>query len=366
MSETTSRKPFGDVHENPSASADAELPVVSTKKQKTAPQQPINVMTFQLSHSPVQVQILSNMTLYALVDIICRETTVGMEESVDDHMWDVVVPTKEGVFNSSDDYVDGDVNDWADEPYYKASQTKLCDLELPLNSTMTLKYDYGSTSCYNITLVEETPCEDYDQAKTIFPRPKPAQALPQVEFTTDHVDLNTSFPTLNKWLLEAQQLNLNLFQPGRKHNYGLLERGNAGVRHMIYLPVKPGNDLADYLHCLDYASQFEYSKSKEYGYPNNNWYSMVILPRDVTTQTYQKYGSNPEPGFCEAKIAPHYKDLVKLNTVFPKLAALAGCSSSSSTNKTTVKGWITYKDHMLRVCAGACAATPKCNYQWMD
>jgi len=337
MSETT-RKPLQE-HTNPSASAEAESHGI--KKPKTA--LPPKILTFKLSHSPVKVQVLSTQTVFDLVDIICQETTVGMDEGVYDHMWDLVVPMR-GMYNSSDAYVDS-MSDWASKSSFKASQTKLSDLQLSLDSTMTLDYDYGTTSHYTIQLVEETP---YDETGT-FPRRKPIEAPSgMVEFNTDQANLNTMFPTFNKWISEAEQIGLNFFQPGRKHNYGLQERGNDGVRHMIFLPAKPGNDLADYLHCFDYASQFEYSKDEKWGTPNYDWYSMVVFPLDGTIKSYVKYASNQEAGFCEAKVAPDSSDLPSLNKIFPKVAALAGYKLDF----TVMKGWFTYKDKTLRICSG--------------
>jgi hypothetical protein len=143
--------------------------------------------------------------------------------------------------------------------------------------------------------------------------------------------LNTLFPTFNTWIQKASQatLGLNFFQPGKKHNYGFFERGNMRVRHMIYLPVKPHVDLTDYLYTIDYAAQFKYATSTDHGftYPHFTWYSMVIFPSDtINFELYQKYRSNQEVGFCEAKIAAEAQQQkrVMLNQVFPKLAALAG------------------------------------------
>lgn len=341
----TTRKPLEE-HRKPSAD-EAGSPMV--KKLKTAPSARRSVLTFKLSHSPVQVQVLSDQTIFNLVDIICQETTVGMNEGVHDHMWDIYIPNKQGMFNSSDLYVDSIDCPMYDGPLYKASQTKLGELELPLYTTMTLKYDYGSTVYYSIQLVEETP---YDGETGNFPRRKPiADPTGMVEFKTDLINLNTMFPTLNKFIIEAESISLNFFQPGRKHNYGLVERENEGVRHMIFLPVRPGGDLHHYLHCFDYASQFKYStfKDEKWECPNYTWYSMVVFPYHVQMRTHQKWFSDQEQGFCEAKIAPSCKHPQHLNDIFPKVATLAGYNKK---DKTVKKGWFTYKDGTLRICSG--------------
>ena len=39
----------------------------------------------------------------------------------------------------------------------RAHKTKLDDLALPPNATLLWKYDYGSTSNYKLTLLEDSP-----------------------------------------------------------------------------------------------------------------------------------------------------------------------------------------------------------------
>lgn len=57
-------------------------------------------MTFAINHSPVQVQLCSTHSIHDLVDILCRETTIGDTESVHDHMWNIV--SDKGIFESGD------------------------------------------------------------------------------------------------------------------------------------------------------------------------------------------------------------------------------------------------------------------------
>jgi hypothetical protein len=262
------------------------------------------VLTFALSHSPVQVELLESLTIYQLVDIICCETDVGMSEAVYEHMWDVHVPGK-GKFNSSDEYADM-------SGLQKASQAKLQQLGLTLNTTLELKYDYGATSYYSITLMNKSTTTE---AASNFPRRQKTGGV-LVGFTpfeTDAaVDLNAAFPNLNTWTVTASQLSLNVFQAGKKKNWGFFERGNDGTRHMIYLPTKPKN-LADYLHTMDYAAQFKptpfhytwYSMVAQFKPTpfHYTWYSMVVLLHD-NAAAYNKYVRELEPGFCEAEAAP--------------------------------------------------------------
>ena len=331
------------LQENPPADAATDtstLPMTTTKKLKTA--EPSKVLTFSVSHSPVQVQLLDIHTLFHLVDILCQTTTVGEDESVYDHMWDVYVPGFSGSFNSSADYVNSAFASDNDGPLRVASRVKLRDLHLTEGTTMTLKYDYGSTSVYKITLVGIDEVSEVDTDE--FPREKPAQ-LPTgfQEFSTDSADLNAMFPTFNTFLQEAEMLCVNLFQPGRKKNYGYVERGNQGVKHMIFLPAPPKSDLSDYLHTFNYASRFKYSTFDSYGSPNYNWFSVVIFPNGYN-KSVGKYGEGLEPGFCDMAIAsPNPQP--SLNAVFPKVAALAGYKK----DKKVSKGWITYKNSILRM-----------------
>lgn len=290
------------------------------------------------------------------MDIICQKTSVGMDESVDEHMWDVTVPGISGSFNSSEDFVAFTPRFDGDEPLRIASRAKLGELGLDVQTTLSLKYDYGSTSFYQITLVSIE--EVNNQEATAFPREKPVEAPAGLDaFSTDEsIDLNSMFPTFNTFLQQAERLSINLFQPGRKKNYGyVVERDNKGCKHMIYLPAKPqSKELSDYLHMFNYAAQFKYAQSYE-EFPDYTWYSMVVFPHDYN-KSFGKYGQNLEPGFCDMKIAPVNPGAPPLNTVFPKVAALAGYKK----DKKVPKGWITYKNGFLRVCSGA-PKTVKCN-----
>jgi hypothetical protein len=159
------------------------------------------------------------------------------------------------------------------------------------------------------------------------------------------------FPHLNNFIAQAEMLKVNLFCPGRKKNYGYLERGNMGCKHMIFLPAKPEMDLSNYLHTIDYAAQFEYSKSPD-DYPNNNWYSMIAFPHEYN-KSYGKYGDHLQRGFCDMKQATENSQ-TELNNVFPKVAALAGYRK----DKKVPKGWILYKDGTLLICSGNAAKAP--------
>jgi hypothetical protein len=60
-------------------------PAPAAKKTKRIPR----IFTLSVDHSPIQVQVLSTQTIYDLVDIICRNATIGQSESVTGHEWNV-------------------------------------------------------------------------------------------------------------------------------------------------------------------------------------------------------------------------------------------------------------------------------------
>ena len=351
---SSTQPPFGENHVASPKTAHPNNETSSlVPKAKKMKKEPSKVFTFALSHSPVQVQLLQSHTIYNLVDIICQETTVGIDESVDEHMWDVYVPGMPGSFNSSDEYIDITMNGpyrygySSEEPLRSATRAKLGDLDLTIETEMILKYDYGTTSYYKITLVE---IEETDQEE-LFPRQKPLnRATSFYEFHTSETDLDDMFPKMNTFLSKAEMLTIDLFQPGRKKNHGYLERNNMNCMHMIFLPAKAGNDLSDYLHTIDYACQFDVSMYDAYC-PNYSWYSMVVFPCEHNKK-FGPYGRNLEPGFCDMKQATA-NSKPKLNTVFPKVAALAGYKK----DKKVPKGWIRYKDNILLICSGSAQPT---------
>ena len=73
----------------------------------------------------------------------------------------------------------------------------------------------------------------------MFPR---RQATPRtvvpgyIKYSTDAAgNLDALFPHLNAWLFDESCVGVNicLFKAGRKLNYGILERNNEFMRHLI-------------------------------------------------------------------------------------------------------------------------------------
>lgn len=312
------------------------------KRMKPSP----TVLTFGASHSPVKVQLLSSHTIYDLCDAFCEYTSIGDGGSVDSHMWNVTIEATGRCYESGDEEV---------MSTHRADETKIGDLELRgPNATMRWMYDYGSTSNYQLTLLEVRSLTDED-SDSDFPRKleaaPPAGYVKYSQPQASGVDLNKTFAHLNKWgFVEGERVSLNLFQPPQKHNHGFLERDNDGVRHMILMPAAPPKDLAAYLQCLDAGVSLGKPKiHPEFKCPEYNWYSMIIIPANSVTDSLNKrWGKHQEPGFHEMKLAPVDTNLPSLNSTFPKLAALAGFVK----DKKVPKGWLTFQDGTLRICTG--------------
>merc|ERR1719481_2322223 len=109
--------------------------------------------------------------------------------------------------------------------------------------------------------------------------------------TVHDVDLNALFPTFNRWVFgpgRQRKIRLNLFQPGRRQNHGYVEH-DGGVRHMMFLPLRPGSDLSDYLRAWDSACTRPYPT--EGGCPIYSWVSVAVIPEaQVSERLERKYG----------------------------------------------------------------------------
>ena len=65
-----------------------------------------NVLTFKLSHSPVEIQLLSNQSLYVLVDTICKESAIGKKDTVSNNMmWCAVIEGREYFSTDSPEFI---------------------------------------------------------------------------------------------------------------------------------------------------------------------------------------------------------------------------------------------------------------------
>ena len=279
------------------------------------------VFTFSSSHAAqVKIQLLSTHTLYDLVDTLCKNVTIGTmeDETVDAHMWKIMYRGKEYETNMG-----------------SADRTTLEELDLYIGSVLELKYDYGSTSNYVISCLGKEELQDGEDA--LYPRCQsvslPAGYTKYVPASSD-LNLDTLFPNLQDWIFNSRVAAINLFQPGRKKNYGFFElRGY--VLEMIYLPVKPAN-------LTDWISYFDQGTEERPG-TDYNWNSIVLLPMSKSTAAIEKkYG---RPRLHDALVPD------TLTGAFPKIAALAGLKKDAK----VPKGWITFVKKGDKVTVTICS-----------
>ena len=310
-----------------------------------------SVMTFTAAHDRfVRLQLLSTHTLYDLVAALCTYTPVGYEGSdgPDEHLWYVTYNGRE--YESSDIECVSPL---------RANQTRLDSLSLSDNCKLVLTYDYGTTSTYTLTFLGQRDMEDGEESD-MFPRNDASNSMPST-YTKyvppsingeEPLNLDTACFDLQKWIFaEGSSVVVNLFQPGKKKNWGWMDNGSGG---MMYLPVKPSN-LTNYITYFNDSARLKPSGLEENGYPHYEWHSVVILPRSKLTNALRKYQDGEERGFCDANVVDDVL-LVSgsndLNAIFPKIAALAGFRKDAK----VTKGWVTFTKRgnqcNLAICTG--------------
>mmetsp|Transcript_36915 Transcript_36915/g.79698 ORF Transcript_36915/g.79698 Transcript_36915/m.79698 type:complete len:456 (-) Transcript_36915:995-2362(-) len=296
------------------------------------------ILTFATGHDKfARLQLLSTHTLYDLVATLCKYTPVGCKgnEGPDDHLWHVNYRGHQ--YQSRSDYV-------SPSPI-RANKTKLEHLSLERGSLFMLTYDYGTTSTYQMTLLESRDANDEDDLSS-FPRNQLKYGIPvtyqkyQPPTNCSYKLLDAQFSYLNDWIFHnATSVTANLFQAGRKKNYGFMDNKFT----MMYLPTKPDN-LANWLECFNRAASTKPAGVEQEGYTHYTWQSIVPIPRsNLTQQLINKYKSNEKHGFCDAPIVEDHASYpgplaVDLQTIFPKIAALAGLRK----DKRVPKGWISF------------------------
>eukprot|EP00581_Thalassiosira_minuscula_P019992 CAMPEP_0183714266 /NCGR_PEP_ID=MMETSP0737-20130205/8847_1 /TAXON_ID=385413 /ORGANISM="Thalassiosira miniscula, Strain CCMP1093" /LENGTH=449 /DNA_ID=CAMNT_0025943173 /DNA_START=99 /DNA_END=1448 /DNA_ORIENTATION=+ len=333
----------GNVAKQPSSPIVAATSVAAARR-------PV-ILTFKAAHDKLaRLQLLSTHTLYDLVSTLCRHTPIGYEgtEGPNDHLWHITY---------------GNLKCKSD----RAKQTRLEDLNLVKGSTITLVYDYGSTSTYPITVLGSWDA-NYGEDLTSFPRNAPNSNIPTL-YQKDQPGINAnlldmSFFNLNDWIFhKSNDVDVHLFQAGRKKNYGFMDNKFTSM----YLPAKPDN-LANWLECFNQCASIKPAGLEEEGYTYYTWQSVVALPQSkVTPQLIKKYRSNEKRGFCDAPIVQDYRTSpsyrmgfnVNLDNAFPKMAALAGLRK----DKRVPKGWVSFTrrgdKYTLAICKGNASESRK-------
>ena len=218
-SKSTAR-PLEDIDGNNFGVGTSSTANKNAKKPKTAAAPSSNkIFTFSFDASPAQIQLLSNNTVYDLVDIafkVCNPRPYN--ETASDHLWDIKIANEEEdakealtVFSAPHDFpVSGP----------RADETKidefLASADLNNNKKLRLNYDYGSTSFHTFILVHvEEASRSLDT--TAFPRRKP-EVLVTTTFSETAVDLDKEYKALGDWIFPRKSgtREVNLFQAGRK------------------------------------------------------------------------------------------------------------------------------------------------------
>lgn len=325
---------------------EVKCPPMDTSAE-TSRNQP-TILTFDVDHDKfARLQLLSTHTLYDLVATLCRHTPMGKEgNGPNDHLWNINY--RGNKYSRSDNVCSSPLD---------VNSTKLEDLNLERDSVLTLTYDYGIASNCEITLVEIQDANKEDLSS--FPRNKPTDGVPAKyqkyrPRITNHNFLDAQFFHLNDWIFHnATSVTVNLFQAGRKKNYGFCDNKFT----MLYLPAKPGT-LCNWLECFNRAASIKPAGVERDGYTHYTWHSVVALPRaNLTELLRNKYKSNEKPGFCDAPIVEDHNSYpgpstVDLSKTFPKIAALAGLRK----DRRVPKGWISFnrrgRECNLVICKG--------------
>eukprot|EP00804_Cyclotella_cryptica_P015243 CCRYP_005359-RA/>CCRYP_005359-RA protein AED:0.13 eAED:0.13 QI:0/-1/0/1/-1/1/1/0/375 len=306
------------------------------KKLKTSSDdEEVTVFTFSAAHEKfAQLQLLSTHTVYDLVACVCKHTPIGYDgaDGPNDHMWRISYKGRKY------------------ESLSPSANAKLKDLGLKNNISLELLYDYGDNLHYQITFLGSTKLSAGEDA-SMFPRNNAPSGVPPsyVKYQPNvEINLDTMFPRLNNFVFspDGNISAVNLFQPGRKQQFGFIECGTHGIRRMLHLPVKP-DSLNDWMYYFEKGATVR----PDGGY---NWHSVVMLPMiKLTPQLIDKYRRNLQPGFCDTRVISSVSQLdVDLASVFPKIAALAGLRK----DKKVPKGWISFqrrgRTSALSICTG--------------
>ena len=322
---------------------------------KSNPTKSMKVLTYEVVGSGVSVQVLSDKhTIHDLVDIVCNETCVGMNESVYDHMWYVTDPL-EGA-----EYESGDV---ACRSELRAQDIKIGSIAGGNNvgSNLVLTYDYGTTS--HIVLVLESIKEEVLSNVEIGSFPRRAPLPGQADFMPytpgpDAANLDELYPDLSKFLFTKQgdKLEIYFFQPGKKKVQAFIEKEYDGCLHCIHVPEKFGS-VEEMLFALNESTKFDAPPYYNGEFPHYNWFGVNIF--NGATPRYSKYKAAESEGLDITVTRGYGGDTGKASAyathflkTFPKCAAAAGFNRKGKASKSTERGWIVYRNGTLMVCRG--------------
>ena len=321
---------------------------------------PVSILTFTSDDDNfARLELLSSHTLFDLVAVLCEHTSVGLEKQGDnfDEDWRICYQCETYSY----------VRYCSAFPVLDPSEKKLGDMSLTIGNTMRL--DCHCCKDYDITLVDCKQFEEGEETQLSYPRNNPKSTMIPSKIdryvpSSSDVNLDTLFPSLQAWIFGGNSpCNVHLFQPGRKQNFGFMDKNNG--RMMLYLPVKPSN-LMNWIGYFDEGSKKE--PKRLHGHLCHTWHSVVIIPRlKYSEKLYRKYKEkNEDPGFCDVPVVSDIS-FDQLTWLFPKIAALTGCVK----DKKVKKGWINFHKTKrgkcnLSICCGNSVNHPRSKYDLGD
>lgn len=341
---------------NSFGSASAKRHKRSTSESSDSNTRPtLSILKYEIKHvsrtekdwvesSGVSVEILSDHKVYDLVDIVCRETCVGQGQGVGEKPWDLTDVKSGRTFSTC---------------WFRQLNNKELGY-LPggqiIGSAFRLKYDdnYYEFALTSITLARPVI------NKNAFPR---RAALPlDVDFTPYNpgpgsANLNDLFPALNRFLFQKEddQLDICLFQPGRKQVHAFISKLYDGISHAIHVPERY-DTVEELLFALDESAQHDkalYEYDEYIGWhPVYNTHGVSLFPN--TSGKWMDYKTH----YCQCHLR-YYKTAEqealckgKFMAAFPKCAAAAGYGPNGKPSKTLERGWVVYRNGTLTVCRG--------------
>ena len=328
----------------------------------------VTVLTYGIVGSGVSVQVLADQhTIYDLINIVCKETCVGMNESVYDHMWAVEDTTNGLIYESGDYPCQSDL---------RASNTHLSAINSTshVGSQLILEYDYGRTS--HVELVLEAAAREDLPPNEVLTFPRPVPILGQADFHPyipgpGAPNLDELYPSLSRQLFaepsEDSEIGLEicLFQPGRKKVQAYIEKRYAETRYngclfIIHIPEKY-DSIEEMFFALDESSRLDKPPDENFGVGWLDCYGASIFPSDAANR-YQKYRAAAKSRFVpyvdntEVRGYHNHESMAayenKFLKTFPKCAAAAGFNQNGKKSKAAERGWIVYRAGTLMVCRG--------------
>ena len=326
----------------------SSFPCLISKPAKLSSTSPPLVLTYEILQTKnrnVSIQLLTTQTFYDLVDTVCRETCVGLNEGVLDHLWEVTdnsSATYKGPFdqhikkrekNAKDSFLGSSVGGQV------------------VGERLVITYDRSVIISLILKSVKALP-EDTEESS--FPRLAPyAPFRPNPDALCP---IDSLYPALSKFLFRRKsqsRLEINLFQPGKKRVQAFIVNKHNNVLHKLHLPEKFKYGVGEMLFALNDSIQKDIPKDGLEGYGVS-----IFPPGNAQSHTYMRYKVNQLEedrtvirGYQTKQQLRFYGH--KFALTFPKCSAAAGYNQDLRPSKSHERGYIVYKNGVLMVCQGS-------------